>query len=183
MIFSVFRQVFKDKRYLLLSAIVTVFIFVLSTWLANLKLVITILFSSAGNIAEKMGILLNLIGSIRTNFTVFSGSYTIILAILFGLNISLVTYYIKRQKTFIKRNGMATSAGGLVSGMLGIGCAACGTVALGPLLSLFGASALLTIMPFGGEEFGILGVLIISLSIYLTAKKIYEPESCRVKII
>ncbi len=176
-----FKQVFKNRGYLLLSLIVTIAVFLLSTWLVNLKLVATILLSSSADILEKLNILINLATSIGTNFTAFSRTYTITLSILFGINISLVIYYIKRQKTFLKESGMVTSAGGLFSGMLGIGCAACGTLALGPLLSIIGAGAILTAMPFGGEEFGVLGVLIISLSIYLTTKKIQAPLSCKIK--
>ena len=72
----------------------------------------------------------------------------------------------------------AAGIGGLVSGVFGIGCAACGTFILTPLLALFGATGLFSLLPFGGEEFGFIGVGLLVYSIYAVTKKINSPMVC-----
>lgn len=181
MIFAALKQVFSNIRYLVIAGIVAFAVFVLSAWLPNLGLVWQIATSSTASVADKFSILTGLLGSIQTNFTAFTASYTIAIALLFGINAAMVVYYFKQRKQFFKQGGTATSFGGLVSGMFGIGCAACGTLVLGPLLSLIGAGGLIAVLPFGGQEFGMLGVGILGFSIFLTAKKIQDPLVCKIK--
>jgi len=72
-------------------------------------------------------------------------------------------------------------AGGLISGIFGIGCAACGTLVLTPLLALIGAGGIVALLPFGGQEFGVFGVGMLGFSIFVIAKKIQEPLVCKTK--
>ena len=74
--------------------------------------------------------------------------------------------------------GTAAGLGGLASGFFGVGCAACGAFVLGPVLAFVGASGLIALLPFGGEEFGALGVAMLCFSLVLTARKIGEPLAC-----
>ncbi len=105
---------------------------------------------------------------------VFKGWVSVLMA-------AMVAYYLNLRKQSVGRTGQAgaaTSLGGLASGLLGIGCAACGTFVLGPVLSLVGAGGLIALLPFDGREFGLLGVGILVLSIVLGARKIQEPLVC-----
>jgi len=181
MLIAAFKQVFSSIRYLAIAGITAFAVFVLSAWLPNLGLVWQIVTSSTASIADKFSILTGLLGSIQTNFTAFSASYTIAIAILFGINAAMVVYYFRQRRQFFKQSGAATSFGGLVSGMFGIGCAACGTLVLSPFISLIGAGGLIAVLPFGGQEFGMLGVGILGFSIFLTAKKIQDPLICEIK--
>jgi len=181
MILAAFKQVFSNIRYSLIAGIVAFAVFALSVWLPNFKLIATVITSSTATISDKFSILAGLLASIQTNFTLFSASYTIAIAMLFGINVAMVVYFMSRRKKFIEQSGMAASAGGLLSGMIGIGCAACGTLVLGPLLSLIGAGGLIALLPFGGQEFGVLGIGILGFSIFLTAKKIQDPLVCEIK--
>ncbi len=179
MIKIAFKTVFREKRYMVAASVIAVVLFILSTWLVNLRLIFTILASSEATLSEKMGILVSLTGSIGTNFTLFSASYTILIALLFGINIAMIIFYMKRNKKLAGQDGMM-SLGGLTSGVFGVGCAACGTLVIGPLLAFVGAAGLVSYLPFAGEEFGILAVLMLSFSIYLIAKKISKPAACKV---
>ncbi|MCP6718769.1 MAG: hypothetical protein KJI71_00875 [Patescibacteria group bacterium] len=180
MVLTSLKQVFGNIRYLAVAVITGFAAFVLSVWLPNLKLVGQVITSSTATLLDKYSILIGLLGSIKTNFSVFSGSYTIAIAVLFGANVAMVIYYFKQRKSFLQKNGMALSFGGLVSGMFGIGCAACGTLVLGPLLSMIGAGGIIALLPFGGQGFGVLGVGVLSFSIFSTAKKIQDPLVCKV---
>jgi len=180
-VFSAAREVFRGFRYILLAGFVALFVFALSTWLPNIGLVFDIVKSTAVPLQQKFIIPAQLLGSIKTNFSIFSASYTIAIAILFGVNIAMVAYYIKRRKKIFQQSGMVTGIGGLASGMLGIGCAACGTFVLAPLLSLIGAGGLIAALPFAGEEFGILSIGILGFSIYVSSKKIQDPLLCPIE--
>ncbi|MEK7094025.1 MAG: hypothetical protein AAB903_01645, partial [Patescibacteria group bacterium] len=78
----------------------------------------------------------------------------------------------------VRQSGIATGFLGIASGALGMGCAACGSFLLTSGLSLVGASGILVFLPLAGAEFGILGVILISISIYLTAEQIQNPAIC-----
>lgn len=177
------RQVFRRPQYVALASSAALIVFVFSAWLPNIRLVFDIVRSPLIPIQEKVIIPLQLLGAIQTNFSAWSASYTLAIALLFGMNVALFVYYIKRRKAFFQQSGLATSFGGLVSGILGIGCAACGTLVLAPLLSLVGAGALITLLPFGGQEFGILGVGVLGFSVFLTAKKIQDPLVCKIDVV
>jgi len=167
-------------QYLLLGVAVSFVVFTFAVWLPNTKLILALLTSDIGSFWDRLSVVFSLYGSIATNFTVISASYTIAIAILFGINIALLTYYIRTVHGGlggIRRTG-AAGIGGLVIGIFGIGCAACGTFILTSALALFGASGILIFLPFGGEELGFLGVGLLVYSIYAIAKKIGESQAC-----
>lgn len=176
-------QVFSNGWYVLLAATIALVTFVLTTWLGNLGLVWQIATSVWLPLADKARILVSLIGSISTNFTIFSASCAFAIAALFGMNVAAIAYVFREQRQLVSQSGQfatATSLGGLVSGLFGIGCAACGAFVLSPALVFVGAGALVALLPFGGEEFGALGVGMLSLSLFMTSKKIGQPVLCRV---
>ncbi|MFA6270360.1 MAG: hypothetical protein WC657_04085 [Candidatus Paceibacterota bacterium] len=130
--------------------------------------------------SQKFDLPISLLGSIVTNFTLLSASYTIAIAILFGINLSMLVYFLRRRVAEVKQGGIATGIFGITSGVVGIGCAACGSFLLTSILSLVGASWILSFLPLRGAEFGILGVILLSTSLYTTAKKIQNPVICKI---
>jgi hypothetical protein len=167
-------------RYAFLAIVVSVIVFTIAVWLPNLALISIVV--QKATISEVMSLLWSLYGAIGTNFTLISASYTIAIAILFGVNMALLMYYIQRARGGARevKSGGAAGIGGLISGIFGIGCAACGTFILTPPLALFGATGLLALLPFGGEEFGFLGVGLLVYSIYILTKKIDKPMVCEI---
>jgi len=180
MLINALKQVFGMKRYLALASITAFVVFTLAVWLPNFKIIIQVVTSSTASFVDKWNILVGLFGSIKTNFTLVSASYTIAIAVLFGINVAMIVYSMRRNKQSSDRSGTAAGLGGLVSGFFGIGCAACGTLVLGPLLTLIGAGGLITLLPLGGQEFGFLGVGLLGFSVFLIAKKIGAPAVCKV---
>lgn len=111
--------VFKEWPYILIATIISLVVLVLATWLPNLGLIWQIAVSPSVPLLDKAKILSSLVGSIATNFTVFSGIYTTAIAVLFGMNAAMVTYYVKQRKRLNTQTGSASAAaglGGLVSG-------------------------------------------------------------------
>ncbi len=182
MLFSELKKIFSVRKYLFLFLAISFLIFTLSVILPNFSLLKISLLSPTIGFLDKIKLLFSLYSSITTNFTLISATYTILISILFALNISLLVYYIKQRQGGIKniKTGSVSGVAGLISGVLGIGCAACGTFILSSLLSLFGAASLVAWLPFGGEEFGFIGALLLLYSIYSLLKKITEPKICTV---
>jgi len=102
-----------------------------------------------------------------------------VVAILFGINISLLTFYIRKRQVASKNKKVhLTSLGGFASAVLGIGCAACGSIVLSALLSTFGAGTLIVMLPLHGLEFGLVGIILLLFSNRYLIKRIEDPLIC-----
>src|SRR5262245_38813147 len=106
------KQVFAEGRYVLLAAGVSLFAFILATWLPNLGLVWQVTTSGSVSLADKVTILTALIGSIGTNFTVFSGLSAIVIAVLFGMNMAMIVYSFRMRWEQGRQTGQGIAATG-----------------------------------------------------------------------
>ncbi|MCB9815822.1 hypothetical protein H6786_00365 [Candidatus Nomurabacteria bacterium] len=176
--------VFKQPRYILVATLVAVSVFVFAVWLPNVSLIASVLTSNVGTSAEKVTFLFSLLGSLTTNFTVLSAGTTIVVAILFGMNVALLLYYI--QKVRVRTSSISSFSGmgvaGVISGFLGVGCAACGTFILSSVLVLIGAGGILVYLPFGGKEFGVIGIALLLVNIHQLLKKINTSLTCETNL-
>ncbi len=175
---TVFRTILAQPRYLLLALIVSWSVFTVAIFVPNYQLFVFGIALEGVGVWPKLSFVLAFYASIFTNFTPVSAVLTTVIAILFGLNVSLLTYYIRTMRGGTVRALGATSLGGLVSGFFGIGCAACGSIILTSLLSLIGAGGLLALLPFGGEEFAFLSVVLLSYSLWQIGTKIHVGKIC-----
>ncbi len=183
-----FRSLLKissSLNYALLATVTSFVVFTGAVWFPNIKLIGQIFTTESISFVDTLVFLWSLYGSVATNFTGISLTYTILISLLFGVQVMLLTHYVSRVR--VKNNDNAkigkigvTSLGGLIAGTFGIGCAACGTFILTSTLTLFGATGVLAYLPFGGEEFGFLGVALLLYANYLILVKINEPLVCKV---
>jgi hypothetical protein len=180
MIFQALQKVFRKPAYGILALTISAGMFVFATWLPNIRLIVSVATSPDTPLSEKLDLPISLIGSIATNFTLLSASYTIAIAILLGIDLAMVVFYLRRRIKNTKQNGITTGFLGLTTGVLGIGCAACGSLLLTSFLSLIGATGILVTLPLHGGEFGILGLILLGLSIYTVAKQIQNPSVCKI---
>lgn len=171
------REVFGNPRYVFLSGIVSLIAFSLAVWLPNARLLFSVATGGDTSFLETLTFAFRLLSSISTNFTALSASFTILIVILLGINVSLVVFQIKRQGQLSSGGGIA-GVFGTVSGIFGIGCAACGSLILTPILATVGGAGILAVLPFGGAELGIAGVLLSAIAAYLLAKHITKPLTC-----
>lgn len=172
--------VLKNYWYVLLTFFIGVLIFAFSVLLPNLKLVGMVWGDGAISTTSKIALLINLLGSITTNFTVLSAFTTISLAFLIGVNISLMLYIYRRQKAGLNAGGVVVSTFGTVIGMFGVGCAACGSLILTALLATFGGIGILALLPFQGQELSLVGVLVLGYATYFLVQKINKPIICEI---
>jgi hypothetical protein len=140
-----------------------------SIWIPNLGLIRDIILSSDFAFIGKLAFLWNSLGAITTNFAPITAILTIIISFLFGFNIAITVYYFKKRIAFQKAGGM--SLAGMLAGLIGIGCASCGSVILATFLGVGSATVVTGFLPFGGEEFAIIGSVILNGAIYITPKR------------
>jgi hypothetical protein len=182
MVGRVFLKVFSQAQYIQIAASIAFIAISVAILLPNTAVLWQVFSSPAITFLAKMQFLLSVYGSLFTNFTFFSALYTVGITLLFGINSALLVYYIARRRSPNYSNVRGNTAGffGLVSGLFGIGCAACGSVIISGLLALFGAGSLLALLPFHGAEFGLLGVILLSFSVFQLCKRIADPLVCTV---
>lgn len=172
------RRVFMKIGYLIIAFVATALAFAFAVWLPNLHLIASTLTQSDAPLALRLQLPVTLLGSITTNFSPFSATVIVILSILFGIDTALVTYHMRQRLAGNFASGFATGAGGIFAGVFGIGCAACGSIVAISFLPLVGGAGILAALPFGGGEFGILGVILLGTSIAILAKKATQPLVC-----
>lgn len=102
---------------------------------------------------------------------------TLLLSILTGLVVMLlVSYYRERGGMLIKTSGTGTL--GLVLGILGIGCSACGTLALTAVLGTVGLGGVVLLLPYRGAEFLYIGACVLLFSVWQLVRLINKPLTC-----
>ena len=174
-----FGEVFANTSYIALASTLAIAAFLFAVWLPNFGLIGEVFSTSSAPLVAKLKVAITLLGGIGTNFSFLSAGYTIAIAALFGVNIAMVVYFLKRTRTRLAGQDVAAGFGGVASGALGIGCAACGSFILTTSLSSFGAASALAILPLRGGEFWILSVALLALSLVLISKKIAAPLTCK----
>jgi len=180
MFFQALQKVFRKPLYIFLALITSLVIFLFAVWFPNLPLIISVMGHSEIPFSQKFDLPISFLGSIITNFTLLSAFYTIAIAILFGVNLTMIIYFLRKRIVDVEKSGITTGLFGITSGVIGMGCATCGSFLLTSFLSLFGASWILSYLPLNGGEFGILGVILLAFSIRLVAKQIQNPFVCSI---
>ena len=157
----------------------TAFAFVI--WFPNLAFISSVFENTNVSWGDKIAFLFTLLGSTTTNFTPVSAFSTVLIALLFGIQTALTVYLLRERSLVMAGKSVTASAAGVGTGLLGIGCSACGSLILTAFLPVIGASSVLAFLPLRGAEFGLLGVLIIALSVFFTARYIMRPAVCNPK--
>ncbi len=174
------KQALSHPWYLLLAIATSMAMLAFAVWLPNLDLISHELGDGSLPLLLRLKLPIDLLGGLATNFTAFSFVTAVLISVLFGIDIALFAYYVSHRIAVAKSAGMAMGFGGIVSGVLGIGCAMCGSVIVTGGLSLLGASGILIFLPLRGGEFSVLGVVLLLVSLVAVAKRIAAPEVCKV---
>lgn len=179
MLVRALRQVFRKPAYALLAFAVGATVFAFAVWLPNIPLIVQVMGHPGVPLIQKLELPVSLLRSIATNFTPFSASYTVAIAVLFGVDFAMIVYFLRRRVDDATHGGVAAGFFGIASGAIGMGCASCGSFLLTSTLSFFGAAGILAALPLQGGEFGIFGVILLGASLVVTARQIQNPAVCR----
>lgn len=166
MLWKVFSRVFRKPSYIILAILTALIVFDFAIIIPNYKLIWSVLGVEGPSINDKLSMLWTLV------YTATPIIYFI--SILFGINISLTIFFFHRRLKAVGEKGIWASTTGIFMGFLGIGCASCGSLFLVGNIGVLGA------LPFLGVLFSILSIILLALSIYITAKRIHDPLVCEV---
>lgn len=178
LVIKMLGKIFRSPGYLLVTLFSASAVFVISIWLPNFGLMKSVIFSESISFFDKFIFLWNSLGAIQTNFTSFAAFMLIAVSILLGVNMSMVVYYFRKRIAFQKASG-----GGIVGvllGLVGVGCASCGSIVLSSLIGVGAAASFVGFLPLKGQEFSILSIIVLLFALYITAKKASDPLVCDV---
>lgn len=167
------RQAFAAPSGWIAAVLGALFVVLLTVTLPNLKLLGFTFGASEFSFGLKLRTTAEILWGARIVFTHPGSWLALPLAALFGLNAALVFHYMRGQVR--AHHAAGTSLAGIVIGLLGVGCAACGSVVIA---SLFGVASVAA-LPFNGQELAWLGLLVLGISTFMIAEKIADP-SCRI---
>jgi hypothetical protein len=174
-----FIIVFKNKRYFLSAGVVSVIAYLLIILIQKSEFVAFVLSSGLFTATVKFKLLVSSFFSIDTNFTSpFSFWMVILLVVITGINVAMLTYLLRRQATARREAG--ASIFGVIAGIFGIGCAACGSVLLTTILGIGITGSIISFLPLNGVEFLIIALSLLIYSTYFVSKKIINPMVCKV---
>ncbi len=148
-------EVYSEKKYFLFSALFSFFVFSLNAVIGNYKLLL-------GEFSVTL--FFNLLMSAHSNMSEISFSVLILISLLSGIVFSLSLFLLKRQITY----STGISFSGIIASILTPACSSC---ALG-LAGILGIGGFLSVLPFKGMELGILGIILLVLSIFYQSNKI-----------
>ncbi len=158
-VFSILKEIYKNKKYYYLTFIVAIVLFVV---LYKLTL------ATIADNSLKIFIMMS-----GYNYTYFTLLSFVVISVLFGIYLSVFIYRFKLIKLMKEKKG--TSIGfigyvGLVAGVFGAGCPTCGSV----IFALVGAPLALMYFPFRGLELRLLSIVILLISIYILTRSLYR---------
>lgn len=148
----------------------------------NLSLVTDTVIGSSLPVSNRLVILSEIYPFVGNFYSTPAAVAMSVLAVLVGVNIALVTYHFREHE--VSASGSGGSVMGIGLGVLGAGCAACGSALLFGLLSLFGAGSLVFLLPFDGLEVTVLAATALLLSTYWIAEGMRggKVEGCPIDI-
>jgi len=149
------KEVFSEKKYYAISIGFATLVFASNSLLLNYKLLLnSFSLSLAWSLFIGFPSLISKIGL----------SFLVLIALLSGIVISMSVFLVRRQI----KGGYSAGSTGLIAGLLTPACPSCALSVLGVL----GLGGFLSVLPFKGLELGILGIIVLIVSIGYLSKKI-----------
>lgn len=148
----------------------------------SLPLVMDLVIGGSLPLSNRLTILAELYPFVGTSFDTAQGALLVAVSLLTGVDVAMAAYHFREHGVRLREGG--TSVAGVLLGTLGAGCAACGSAILVGLLSLFGVSGALLLLPLEGLEFAIAALVVLTLSIYWLADGMRggEIDGCPVNL-
>lgn len=157
--FANIRSVLKERKYFLIFAFTSFFVFVSLSLLT---------LATTTNFSPEIFMMMN--GKQYAFFTLllFTG-----ISLLSGLYFSLIVYKILAVLPLRKKASSFTGSGAFLLGIFSTGCPMCGAFILG----LFGFPLALFFMPFKGLELRFLSFLLLLITVYLMSKELIHCQN------
>jgi len=173
-----FVTIFRTSRPLFLAAALSFLVLSVVVWFPQLTNAILVL---GGDLPwlEKARFIGGIYASLFSTHSVVGVISIIALSMLFGLHGVLIVHYIKTSKRKGNINRYhALSTMGFIAGLLGVGCAACGSIILTTFAVSLGVGGIFLFLPWGGQELTFIGIGMLLISMYYLLKHMVRPQVC-----
>lgn len=157
------KGVFRRPGYLTLAVLVAVLVMGVLLWLFNIGLLITIWQSGSITLYDKLLFIPQGYASLFTNFDSPAAASVVLVSTLAGINAALAIYIYRSAR---KITGSGKGAGAVLAGVIGSGCAVCGTGILGPIFAAFGATISASLSGIIGLVANIAAIALLAYSIF-----------------
>lgn len=162
------RFLLHKPSYIILTGVLTVFLFVFYFILNNFSVFTSIVAISLDPIIL-WKVFVNQVEMVWEIAGPISVLAVALVSFLAGLNLSLVILRTRATKVFIGRTNVFGFFG-IFGGAFGAACSACNTA----LIGLLGISGGLAVFPLRGLEFSLLAIVLIIFSLYYVSKSMFE---------
>lgn len=157
------KDVYHVKRYYAISFSVALALFLFNALINNYRIIL-----SDFSFKLFFFLLIGTLSSIATSSLIM----LIVMSILTGIVIAMTIFLLRRQTKGV----IEASSSGLFVSIIAPACPSC---AIG-LLSVLGLGGFLAVLPFKGLELGVLGVILLIVSVIYLSNKI-TTKTCKVK--
>ncbi len=165
----------KDSRLvIIISTIVFLFLLLL---VGNGKSAYEIFSFESLPLVRRLSLAMTTLFDITSIFTAGALILAVLGSFLGGINISLAYTYMRLRGEVLVHSGLYSGIG-LLFAFFGVGRAACGTALLSVVLGFFGFSAMLSMLPYQGQEIGYVGLIFLCIATYTLAHKVAVPNVC-----
>ena len=166
--------VFRSPASALVAAFVAAVAMAFAIWSPNLGLVTRVALASDLSPGSRLAFLWASLGALTTSFSTGEAAVTALIAILVGLNAAVWLRLVRRAD----RAGVGLGSAGLVAGVLGLGCSACGVGVLAVVLGPAASATAVALLPLGGPQAGLLGAAPLLLALAVTASPATRAGLC-----
>ena len=173
------RTIFSKPSHVALGIGVSTTVFVIANLLPNHELVAYVL-GSHTPLTAKVKILGGLLLYFRYNGSITGQILFILISFFSGINVALAAYYFKTKIHQDRAAGIG--AIGIIGGLFGVGCGACGSVLLTSVIGIGASTQITGILPLAGLEFSIIALAILIFSTLYIGDKITSPPVCKIKM-
>jgi hypothetical protein len=177
MLWRALKTVFSRIPYLLLATLIAITSVVLTLSWSNRSLLLDFLNNTNVPWQETFRLELDLLFNAHFSQGWFVVATTLLASCLLGIVTSMLLYVWRHTTRYSKRSMLAIGTGSTAA-VLGLGCAACGPLLLGSVLSIFGASGILWLLPLHGGELVLIAIALLLYALYSLSRIIVAPAVC-----
>ena len=149
------KQVYNEKQYLVITVVAALLLFSLNAIIRNYQLLVS---------QFSFQLLFFLILGLKTTFTLVGFISLIVISLLGGMVIAYSAFLIRRQLSL----SVGVGAPSILAAVLAPACPSC---AVG-LFGILGLGGFLTFLPWKGQEFNVVAIIIALLSLAYLSQKI-----------
>ncbi|RMD60841.1 hypothetical protein D6833_09045 [Candidatus Parcubacteria bacterium] len=161
---SALRKILRTPRYAAAAGGLAAALFAFLALMKNFSVLRDTAASPAFSFTDWLGLVWDLLRGGIMNLGWLGLLLSAAMSVLFGINIA-VLWHLRAENKKLRAKGGAAALGGTIAGILGVGCASCGSILLTSILASFGATGLIALFPLRGQEFAIVSIVLLLISL------------------